>query len=122
MRSITLQQHERKGPSPFYVVRLAGSGAGEAEEGERCRLVLRQADSEAVVRVVSTEVKPVADITQEDAERLLPPPRNELRHLRGHLDQYRFRPQWDGERTQLKILGLEVVAEAVPETVDGTEI
>lgn len=109
MRKITLHKDESPDGGQLHLVRLAGSGAGEATEGESCTLAQRTTGREFTGHVLASEVKKLRELEQSDAERLLYPPDNGLRHLRQALyDRYRFRPQWEAEETRLKLLTISV--------------
>jgi hypothetical protein len=90
----------------FSIIRLAGSGAGAAEPGEVYKLECRAVAVARQVKVIASRDKLLGDLDDEDAGSLGQP----LPDLRAHLyNMYRFRPQWDGDRTLLRIVELRAL-------------
>lgn len=101
---ISLHKREYGMDPPLYIVRLAGTGAGEATEGETCRLVYRGETISSNATILSTRDVQFGELTQADAHLLLGSEAS-LRDLRLLLrTMYRMRPYWDEERTMLRIL------------------
>lgn len=110
MRRITLHKSEDFSAPPFFIIRLrsTGAGAGSSTAGEYCELLLHHQTVAEKARVVSTRDIELGDLTEQDAQDLASQGDNSLSELRTRLaGLYRTRPQWDGDRTEFRIIEID---------------